>query len=589
MDGKLIDELSARISQLEKELESKNLRIKQLENIKVDQTQKNNEEAKSRAKGLWKKISNVSKIRSFMSSAIRFYHSSQGGLSKIEFPTEVSSRASDSQSLARGLSTSSIIAHELAHIKAINERELQVKNEISRKRDEIMENAKKVADTMEGYYHGTLASLKTQITPAINNIKSEIELGLIVETETERVFLVNEIDPETLQVSLTQLKDAYGIALLNQKNLTISIYELQNYRAIIKSQTEALMNSLNTSIITVFYQIIEIENNEKICCPVNITPDRLTLKDYEIKFNNSEQKITEIVNKVDGQVKFATVVVSDDCGLMQTSVVEIFTSEISNHILNILHLHIEDMKDEIPVEAVYILDSQTPAEYEDWSTDALGRDLRYKLLVKAGKVEAVLYNTGSTTEYIHFIERQIRKGDILKYENTIIEVVSIPTGLLTRDWEGKNVDCDAEYSLKAPVSHCSSRHVSDIPGLIDVKVIMEEGVIPAGPREFAVPVCQCIELSSGEKEQFQRTLNEHEEGKVSQVVKKVEVIEDCVMKYNTMAVKGSKDFLDHMSVLVMDVKQSIANNQDLCTKYQTILVQAERVMRSVAIDIRFHN
>lgn len=250
-------------------------------------------------------------------------------------------------------------------------------------------------------------------------------------------------------------------------------------------------------------------------------------------------------------------------------------------------MHVEDMKDEIPVEAIYILDTQSPADYEDWSTDAFGRDLRYKLLVKAGKVEAVLYNTGSTTEYIHFIERHLRRGDIFKYDNMIVEVISVPSGLLTRNWQGKNVDCDTEYSLKAPVAHCSSRHVSDIPGLIDVKVIMEEGNIPAVLREFAVPVCQCIELSSSEKSQLQQSLAKHEEGKASKVVKNVEEIEDLVVKYNTMAVKGSKEFLDHISSLVMEVKQGIANNQEQCSKYQSILLQAERVMRSVAIDIRF--
>lgn len=581
MDENIVEELFTKISQLEEELAGKERKIQELE---AELARKN--EVKPR-KSLWSVLSTAAKVRTFESNAIKFCHSVQGDNSKIEFPVDISKPDEETASLSRALSTNSLITQELGIIKDLSRKRLEIENEINRKREEILEAAKKTADIMESYYHEPLSSLTSQVKSILTTIKSEIDLSLITENTTQRVFLVDNLDIDTSQLTLTQLKDSYGIALLSPPQSTKPINDLENFRVIIKSETQAIMDSLDSQKMVVYYQLIEVENNEKICCPVNITPNKISLKDYEIKFNNSQQKIVEIVNKPDGPIKFGTVVVSEDCGLIQASVIQIFTFEISSHIFNIIHLHVDDMKEEIPVEAVYILDSQSANEYEDWEKDAFGRDLRYKLLVKSGKIEAVLYNTGTTTEYIQFLERKIKIGDQFAYEDMVVEIISIPTGMVARDWQGRKIDFPMEFSMKPPHSYCNARHVSDLPGLVDVKIIMKDGAIIKQGDEIAVPICQCVELSIAEKNQILNTICEGEKENMQKIVRKAAELEELIMKYNTMAVKGNQEFLDEITRLIVEVKECFGNNQEMFYKYQSVVSQAERVVRSVAIDIRF--
>jgi hypothetical protein len=591
MDENLVEDFLSKIAKLEKELENKNQIIKELEN-KVNQ----NEEAKENpllavvpGKSKWSLLSKASRFKSYMANSIKFGHSSQGDHSKIEFPASLSVRSPEVSSLSRGLSTNSFIAQVLGEIRAIDTKKSEIQEEIDQKRKGILEKAQKSIETMESYYTSSLSSLNDKLLSLASSIKSEIETSLILENDTKRIFIIESINTSDLQVNLIQLKDKYGIALKDPKTVTKSIKDLENYRAIIKSETDGIMNSLEKNKITVYYQVIQIENNEKICCPINIIPDSVVLQDYEIKFNNNQQEITEILNKSEGPVKFSTVLVSEDCGLMQASIIEIYTYEINAHIINILHLHIEDMKDEIPVEAVYILDTQTPQEYEDWSKDAFGRELRYKIVVKTGRIEAVLYNTGSTTEYINFIERRISKGDLFKYKDSVLELVGVPTGLLTRDWQGKESEFPSEYSLKQPVSYCHARHAVDLPGLVDVKVVLDGGELSAAKKEFAVPICECIDLSPTELQDVQETFKALEDSKASNTLSSVHKIESLVNEYNSMQVQDKKAFLSQLGDLVLSVKEAFSAKPDAWAQYQVTILQAERVMRSVAVDIRFNS
>jgi len=92
------------------------------------------------------------------------------------------------------------------------------------------------------------------------------------------------------------------------------------------------------------------------------------------------------------------------------SVVEVFTNEVSNNVLNIMHIHVEDMSEEIPVDIVYILPEQTWEEYKDFTTDHLGRDLRYKIIVRDSMINAILVNTGASIEEVFFIEKRFKEG-----------------------------------------------------------------------------------------------------------------------------------------------------------------------------------
>ncbi|OMJ92309.1 hypothetical protein SteCoe_4971 [Stentor coeruleus] len=593
MDSEVIQELVNQIESMRRELTMKEMKISELEEVIANmQREPNNnpsmEAEESKAKRSWSGVNTASKFKTFVANTIKFCHSTDGDNSKIEFPISLSNQSSERAYLLRGLSTNSLIARVLEDIREISSKKKILEDEVSKNREEINESARKTIEAMEQSFSTPLKSLQDEIVNSMKTIKDELETGLVIETTSQKLFLVENIDSEKLQISLIQLKDSYGIALKEPKTITKSIYDFDNMRAVIKSETDSIMNTLDTCQLTVYYQLIEVENNEKICCPINILPDGIGLQDYEIKFSNTQHEITEIVNKNEGAIKFTTIVVSEDCGLIQASVIELFTHEMSDHILNVLHLHVEDMKEEIPLDAIYMLPEQSSQEYEDWSKDFTGLELRYKLLVKSGKVDSILYNTGSTTEYIHFLERRIKIGDYYKYENYIVQVMSVPTGLLTRDWQGKKSDCGLVYTLNKPESHCLARHAIDLPGLVDVKIIMSQGDFVKDGSEIAVPACQCVELNAKEKLDLQQSFKFLEENKSNVIQEQVKKIEALVEKYNMFNVKDNKSYLNELTNIVRDVKESICDDVEMRSKYQIIIGQAERVIRNVAIDIRFN-
>lgn len=592
MDSEIIQELVNSVESLRGELMMKDMKIRELEDV-IASMQSEPKRAslmkveRPRAKTSWSGTKTTSRFKTFVANTIKFCHSTDGNNSKIVFPISLSNQSSERAYLLRGLSTNSLIARVLEDIREINSKKKILEEEVSKNREEINESARKTIDAMEQSYSIPLKNLQGEIVNSMKTIKDELETGLVIETTSQKLFLVQNIDSESLQISLIQLKDSYGIALKEPKSMTKSIYDFENMRAVIKSETDDIMNTLDTCQLTIYYQLIEVENNEKICCPINILPDGIGLQDYEIKFSNTQHEITEILNKNEGAVKFNTIIVSEDCGLIQASVIELFTHEISDHILNILHLHVEDMKEEIPLDAVYMLPDQLTQEYEDWSKDFTGLELRYKLLVKSGKVDAVLYNTGSTTEYIHFLEHRVIVGDYYKYENYIVQVVSVPTGLLTRDWQGKKSDCDLVYSLSKPENHCMARHAVDLPGLVDVKIVMSQGDFIKDGSEIAIPVCQCVELNTKEKLDLQQSFKFLEENKLNAIQDQIKKIEALIEKYNLFNVQDNKAYLNELTNIVRDVKESISDNAEMRSKYQIIIGQAERVIRNVAIDIRF--
>jgi hypothetical protein len=53
----------------------------------------------------------------------------------------------------------------------------------------------------------------------------------------------------------------------------------------------------------------------------------------------------------------------------------------------------------------------------DFGKDSKGRPLRYKIVVRDGRVKSILYNTGSRIADIKFVERQFKIGE---YSNCVL-------------------------------------------------------------------------------------------------------------------------------------------------------------------------
>ena len=115
------------------------------------------------------------------------------------------------------------------------------------------------------------------------------------------------------------------------------------------------------------YQILDIEGQVE-CLPMEIGPKRLSLHDYEIKFNANSKKIESIVNKNYGLVEFKAIELGNDIGgYLLGSKMQIFSTiydcVLPNaeqiQMLNIVHIHLNDNSDEVTIDVAYMEDSQS--------------------------------------------------------------------------------------------------------------------------------------------------------------------------------------------------------------------------------------
>ena len=175
---------------------------------------------------------------------------------------------------------------------------------------------------------------------------------MIVDSQMH--YMLESVDPVTQDVKLTQLSDRNGIMLAqnNSKVKTMKVSDLGGVALLSEFETNQFLMGRNKFIIQ--YQIFEDQ-----CLPFNIMPEGISLQEYAINFNKAEQRILDVTHNADGQVQFEGQLIDQEVGYVAHSVIEVFTNEVSENVLNIMHIHLEDMSEEVPIDIVYILPDQT--------------------------------------------------------------------------------------------------------------------------------------------------------------------------------------------------------------------------------------
>lgn len=263
------------------------------------------------------------------------------------------------------MTKNTFLTHQFSELDKLKEHKEGLENDIRIHCDEIQKEANLKAQAIRDSYEPLLQKELNEINKLITSIGKELDGAIICENLSERAYFVEGFNQDTLEVFLQQLSDKNGLSLKEPKSVTRKFESLSSVHALHRNEIDQFMKSLADKKITIQYQLVEIEDNEKLCCPVHIGPRGISLQDYEIKYDRGQAIISDIFSKEDGNVKFDAIQISEECGLIRESIVEVFTAEVNPHILNILHLHINDMKIEIPVEAVYIMDSQSADDYSD--------------------------------------------------------------------------------------------------------------------------------------------------------------------------------------------------------------------------------
>ena len=85
-------------------------------------------------------------------------------------------------------------------------------------------------------------------------------------------------------------------------------------------------------------------------------------------------------------------------GYVPGTVVSIWTQQIDHETLNIIHIHVNDTSDQVTIDVSYMHENESIKDFMQFKTDATGRPLKYKIIVKDCRVHTVLYNNDSVTE-----------------------------------------------------------------------------------------------------------------------------------------------------------------------------------------------
>ena len=96
------------------------------------------------------------------------------------------------------------------------------------------------------------------------------------------------------------------------------------------------------------------------------------MMDYDIRFDKSLNKIMEIRNINLGLVKYESIKIDEECGYVSGSKFLVYTSAFKEDMLNILHIHLNDMSEEVTIECSYMGEGQTIDDFKDFKVDVSG-------------------------------------------------------------------------------------------------------------------------------------------------------------------------------------------------------------------------
>ena len=131
------------------------------------------------------------------------------------------------------------------------------------------------------------------------------------------------------------------------------------------------------------------------CYPMEIKP-QVNVNDYDIGFNKEKNAITHITSRqLHTEIRFYDMTLNDIQGYVEGTILDIWTQQIDEETLNIVHIHVNDTSDQVTFDIAYMHDGEDISKFEQFSVDVSGRPLRYKILVKDQLIFKVLYHDDS--------------------------------------------------------------------------------------------------------------------------------------------------------------------------------------------------
>lgn len=172
---------------------------------------------------------------------------------------------------------------------------------------------------------------------------------------------------------------------------------------------------------------------------------------------------------------------------------ELYTQEVDEETHNIVQVYFSDLRDEVAVDVLNITGTGATledAECASFPPDATGAALNYKIIVRDARVLAVLYQEDEQVHSSPFVEHRLPTAGafVVLPDDTLGVLQSLPRGLVVAR-EHRELPENASHWAPRVGLRAKGKHPAELPGMVDVKVLQQDGSVAWPQVECSVPVC----------------------------------------------------------------------------------------------------
>jgi len=246
--------------------------------------------------------------------------------------------------------------------------------------------------------------------------------------------------------------------------------EGEDFKIFTPEENQRVMRDLRNRMLTITYQSLDKTDFS----PISVTPEGLDLfADYKVVFDERLQKLSKVYHRTDGPVLFTGEKDRGEFGLWDGEPIQIYTIAHSDNTHRLVHMHINDIRTDVTVDAVNITGTgQTVEEMNELKKDTSGRLLSYRIVVNKGMVEAVFHHSGRTKR-AKFVEETVPPiGSLVTIRGGGMATLQwAPAGLVVSSDTKSGVGTRQEpFHKKAHFCQCGRKHPMELPGLVDVRL-----------------------------------------------------------------------------------------------------------------------
>ena len=140
-----------------------------------------------------------------------------------------------------------------------------------------------------------------------------------------------------------------------------------------------------------------------------------------------------------------------------------------------MQLYFSDLRDEVAVDVLNLTGTDVSledAECITFDADATGAALNYKIIVRDGRVVAVLYQEGGEVRHSPFIEHALPPpGSFVTLADGSLGILqALPRGLVVARTPRELPELPSQWAPRAGLRR-KGKHPAELPGMVDVKVV----------------------------------------------------------------------------------------------------------------------